>query len=60
MDLYSLCYPVCCAGGDFNIARNPNEKLGGRHFTTTMRKFDNIISELNLINPKLMDAKFTC
>lgn len=52
-----LSIVVCL--GDFNVVGNPEEKMGGRMFSGMMIRFDAIISELNLIDPELMEAKYT-
>lgn len=44
---------------EITVARNLEEKLGGRRITAMMWKFENIISELNVVDTELVNAKFT-
>ena len=59
-DLYGLAYPKwCIGGGDFNVIRRTVEKLGGYRITLNMRRFDELIRELELFDPPLRNASFT-
>ena len=29
LDIFGLCFPLWCVGGDFNVLRRSSEKLGG-------------------------------
>ena len=57
-DLYGLAYPKWCIG-DFNVIRGSVEKLGGSRITLNMRRFDELIRELELFDPPLRNASFT-
>ena len=57
--LYGLTYPKWCVGGDFNVIRRSSEKLGGSRLTPNRRRFDELIRELELVNPPLRNASFT-
>ncbi|BFG20710.1 hypothetical protein CerSpe_069840 [Prunus speciosa] len=58
-DLYGLCDPNWCIGGDFNITRFPSEKSNGGRFTRSMRVFNDFIRETHLCDPHLHNAGFT-
>lgn len=46
-------------GGDFNVVRSISEKLNSTTNTISMRCFAALIDELELIDPPLLNAKFT-
>ena len=48
-----------CVGGDFNVVRRVNEKFNSFTNTRSMREFDSLIVEMELIDPNLNNAKFT-
>ena len=58
-NLYGLAYTKWCKGGDFNVIRRSVEKLGGSGITLNMRRFDELIRELELFDPPLRNASFT-
>ena len=58
-DLLGLPFPKWCAGGDFNVIRRISKKLGGYRLTLTMKDFDDLIRECELIDPSLRNASFT-
>ena len=58
-DLYGLAYPKWCVGGDFNVIRRSVEKLGGSRITLNMRRFDELIRELELFDTPLRNTSFT-
>ena len=47
-------------GGDFNVVRNTGEKRNSLTRTRSMRIFDELIRELELQDPLLNNAQFTC
>ncbi|XP_073049686.1 uncharacterized protein [Primulina eburnea] len=57
--LHSICGERWCIGGDFNVVRNLNEKMNSNSLTPSMYCFDNLIQELELYDPPLLNAKFT-
>ena len=57
--LFGLTYPKWCVGGDFNVIRRSSEKLGGTRLTPTMRLFDELIRDLELIDPPPRNVTFT-
>ncbi|XP_062109433.1 uncharacterized protein LOC133820653 [Humulus lupulus] len=48
-----------CVGGDFNVVRRVDEKLNSKSNTRSMNKFDALIRELKLVDPKLQNGRFT-
>ena len=52
-DIYGLAYQKWCVGGDFNMIRRSDEKLGGTRLTLNMRYFDELIRDLKLFDPPL-------
>ena len=46
-------------GGDFNVIRRSVEKLGGSRITLNMRRFDELIRELELFDTPLRNTSFT-
>ncbi|XP_073059743.1 uncharacterized protein [Primulina eburnea] len=57
--LESICGDKWCLGGDFNVVRNTGEKLNSFTNTTSMQCFDELIGELRLHDPPLLNAKYT-
>ncbi|RVW90710.1 Transposon TX1 uncharacterized 149 kDa protein [Vitis vinifera] len=58
-DIYGLTFPLWCVGGDFNVIREVQKKLGGSRLTSSMRDFDSFIRESELLDPPLRNASFT-
>ena len=52
-DLYGLAYLKWCIGRDFNVIRRSIEKLAGYRITLNLRRFDELIRELELFDPLL-------
>lgn len=46
-------------GGDFNVIKRSDEKLGGSKVTPSMRDFDAFINDCELIDPPLRNVGFT-
>uniref|UniRef100_A0A803P8A0 Reverse transcriptase domain-containing protein n=1 Tax=Cannabis sativa TaxID=3483 RepID=A0A803P8A0_CANSA len=57
--LSSICGESWCVGGDFNVTRRVGEKLNSSSSTRSMKLFDGLIRELQLIDPKLENGSFT-
>ncbi|XP_050944096.1 uncharacterized protein LOC127150413 [Cucumis melo] len=59
LDLKNKCSPIWLLAGDFNVVRFSFETSAQnlRHYS--MRKFNNFISDSNLIDPPLSNAKYT-
>uniref|UniRef100_A0A803QQM3 Reverse transcriptase domain-containing protein n=1 Tax=Cannabis sativa TaxID=3483 RepID=A0A803QQM3_CANSA len=57
--LSSICGESWCVGGDFNVTRRVGEKLNSSSCTRSMKLFDGLIRELQLIDPKLENGSFT-
>uniref|UniRef100_A0A803QD86 Endonuclease/exonuclease/phosphatase domain-containing protein n=1 Tax=Cannabis sativa TaxID=3483 RepID=A0A803QD86_CANSA len=57
--LSSICGESWCVGGDFNVTRRVGEKLNSSSCTKSMKLFDGLIRELQLIDPKLENGSFT-
>lgn len=57
--LNGLCSPRWLIGGDFNVVRFSSEKLRTRSQSSSMRNFDSFIRDCGLIDPPLVNAKFT-
>ena len=49
--LEEVCSVRWCMGGDFNVVRKVNEKLNSLTNTRSMREFDSLIGELELVDP---------
>ena len=47
-------------GGDFNVIRRFDEKLGGARLTLNMRYFDELIGDLELFDPPLEMLLLLC
>lgn len=54
-----ICGGKWCLGGDFNVVRTLSKKLNSQSTTTSMRCFDSLINELELIDPPILNAKYT-
>lgn len=54
--LSSICGDKWCLGGDFNMVRNQGEKMNSVSITSSMVCFDNLIGDLELIDPPLLNA----
>ena len=48
-----LCTVRWCVGGDFNVVRRVTEKFNSLTNTRSMREFDSLIGELELVDPSL-------
>ena len=48
-----------CVGGDFNAIRRVSEKFNSFTNTRSMRVFDSLIGEMELLDPNLNNARFT-
>ena len=57
--LKEICSVRWCAGGDFNVVRRVDEKFNSLTNTRSMREFDLLIDELELVDPNLTNARFT-
>ena len=57
--LKELCGARWCLGGDFNVVRKVTEKFNSSTITRSMREFDSLIRELDLVDPTLSNAMFT-
>lgn len=55
-DLCGLCWYVA---GDFNVIRSPLEKVSGGHETKSMRRFNDFIEGSQLMDPPLVNERFT-
>ena len=58
-DLSSLTFSKWCVGGDFKVIRRISKKLGGYRLTLSMKDFDDLIRECELIDLSLRNASFT-
>ena len=57
--LKEICNGKWCVGGDFNVVRRVCEKFNSTTNTRSMREFDSLIGELDLVDPNLNNARFT-
>ena len=57
--LKEICNNKWCVGGDFNVVKRISEKFNSSTITRSMRQFDSLIGELELIDPNLINASFT-
>lgn len=57
--LGAICGPRWCLGGDFNVVRFAREKNKPVRARRSMRMFNEIISELSLIDPPLANGDYT-
>ena len=57
--LKELCNERWCVGGDFNVVRKVSEKFNSNTNTRSMKEFDYLIGELELVDPNLKNAMFT-
>lgn len=48
-----------CLGRDFNVVRSIDEKANSPTFTRSMRMLDELINEMELIDPPLSNASYT-
>lgn len=48
-----------CVGGDFNVVRFPHERWGCTSISRNMRRFSDLIGDLELIDPPLSGSFFT-
>ena len=54
-----MCNDRWCVEGDFNVVRRMSEKFNSLSNTRSMREFDSLIGELDLVNPNLNNARLT-
>ena len=54
-----ICEDRWCVGEDFNVVRRVSEKFNSSTNTRSMKDFDYLIGELQLVDPNLNNAKFT-
>ncbi|KAK8698482.1 hypothetical protein V6N13_114597 [Hibiscus sabdariffa] len=59
-DLVSKCARHVILGGDFNVVRDQEEKLGKSSHKIAMKDFFDFIEELNLFYLYIHGSKFTC
>ena len=57
--LKEICNDRWCVGGDFNVVRRVSEKFNSSSNTRSMKEFDYLIGELELVDPNLINAQFT-
>ena len=57
--LKKICNGRWYAGGDFNVMRRVSEKFNSNTNTRSMKEFDCLIGELELVDQNLKNAKFT-
>ena len=57
--LKEICSVKWCLGGDFNVVRRVTKKFNSPTVTRSMREFDSLIGELDLVDPNLNNARFT-
>ncbi|PON73919.1 Endonuclease/exonuclease/phosphatase [Parasponia andersonii] len=57
--LRELCGNRWCVGGDFNIVRRVSEKFNSSTNTRSMKEFDSLIREMDLVDLSLCNASFT-
>ncbi|XP_062073105.1 uncharacterized protein LOC133777487 isoform X1 [Humulus lupulus] len=57
--LQVICGSHWCLGGDFNVVRRVDEKLNSKSITRSMKNFDALIREMNLVDPKLQNGRYT-
>lgn len=57
--LYSICGRYWCISGDLNVVRFVEEKHNSSKNTRSMRLFNEIIIDFELIDPPLTNAQFT-
>ena len=56
--LKEICNDRWCVGGAFNVVRRVSEKFNSLTNTKSMREFDSLIGELDLVDPNLNNARF--
>ena len=54
-----VCGDGWCIGGDFNVVKRLQEKFNSFKVTTSMKLFDELVRQLNLIDPHLCNDQFT-
>ena len=54
-----LCSDLWCIGGDFNITRFPNERNREGRITGSMRRFSQVIDDLELKDFSVQGSQFT-
>ncbi|XP_062075994.1 uncharacterized protein LOC133780136 [Humulus lupulus] len=57
--LSAICGDTWCLGGDFNVVRRVEEKANSTTNTRSMKIFDELITEIKLVDPRLNNGKFT-
>ena len=57
VSLWKICGRNWCLGGNFNVARNIQEKRNNLSNTRSLRTFDELIRELELQDPPLINAQ---
>ena len=57
--LKEICNDRWCVRGDFNVVRRVTKKFNSITYTRSMREFDYLIGELELVDPNLVNAMFT-
>ena len=57
--LNEICNDRWCVGGDFNVVRRVSEKFNSSTNTRSMKEFDYLIKEFELVDPNLNNAQFT-
>ncbi|KAL0559838.1 hypothetical protein IC582_000218 [Cucumis melo] len=57
--LKSICLPTWILGGDFNVIRWKEETTTKNPASLSMKRFNSFISNCNLIDPPLSNAKYT-
>ena len=53
-----VCGDKWCIGGDFNVVRRLQEKFNSFRVITSMKMFDELVGEINLIDPPLCNGQF--
>ena len=54
--LQSICGNKWCIGGDFNVIKFLEEKNNNQRVSRSMKNFDELIRELGLSDPPLLNA----
>lgn len=57
--LGGLCFPRWIVGGDFNMVRRSEERVGNARGSRSMCRFEEFIRESELFDPQLTNARFT-
>lgn len=58
-DIAGFSEKFWCLGGDFTVTRWSSDRSSGARITRSMRKFNRIIEELDLLEVPLSNGKFT-